>query len=136
MIISLPYLNPSHLPKCFNNVLMYHMVSCKWDNLKLINLFEYVLLLVLLRCFLIENCHILSVTNSNIFVEKYYGNLPNEGAGCSSKSISDYTGRNLRFWDFQWLFRVENRTSPYSSDVLQTIGASLLGEAPLIGRIQ
>ncbi len=75
-----------------------------------------------------------------------YRNLPNKGAGRSSKVKSDILGKRLRSSAFQWWFRIENRTiiketMPIlaifdSIGFLQTRGAPLLGEAPLIGRIR
>ncbi len=39
-----------------------------------------------------------------------YRNLPNKGAGRSSKVRSDSVKKKLRFSAFQWWFRIENRT--------------------------
>ena len=75
-----------------------------------------------------------------------YRILPNKGAGRVSKATSNIMGRKLRFWAFQRWFRIENRTiikeTVYifeTSDRFgfpQTMGAPLLGEASLIGRIR
>ncbi len=75
-----------------------------------------------------------------------YRNLPNKGAGRSSKVKSDRLGKKLRFSAFQRWFRIENRTTILktmsilafydSIGFLQNRGAPLLGEAPLIGRIR
>ncbi len=71
-----------------------------------------------------------------------YRNLPNKGAGRSSKVKSDRLVKRLRFSAFQRWFRIENRTiiketmsilAIYDSiGILQTRGAPLLGEAPLL----
>ncbi len=75
-----------------------------------------------------------------------YRILPNKGAGRVSKVTSGIGRRKLRFWAFQWWFWVENRTIIKETvcilDIydkigfIQTMGAPLLGWAPLIGRIQ
>ena len=75
-----------------------------------------------------------------------YRNLPNKGALRSSKVRSDRVGRKLRSPAFQRWFRIENWTIIketmsilaicYSTGFLQTMGAPLLGEAPLIGRLR
>ncbi len=77
---------------------------------------------------------------------RVYRNLPNKGAGRSNKGSSDRLKRKLRFPAFQRWFRIENRTiikeamsilAIYGSiGLLQTKGAPLLGEAPLIGRLR
>ncbi len=42
--------------------------------------------------------------------QRKYHNLPNKGAGRSSKVGSDSVGKKLRFSAFQRWFRIENRT--------------------------
>ena len=74
-----------------------------------------------------------------------YRNLPNKGAERSDKVKSDGLGEKLRFSAFQRWFQIENLTIINetmsilticdSIGFLQTRGAPLLGEAPLIGRI-
>ncbi len=74
-----------------------------------------------------------------------YRNLPNKGVGRSNKVKSDRLVKKLSFSAIQRWFRIENRTiiketmpilAIYDSiGFLQTRGAPLLGEAPLIGRI-
>ncbi len=75
-----------------------------------------------------------------------YHILPNKGAGRVSKVTFDIVGYKLRFQAFQWWFRIENRTIIKETmcildiygriGLLQTMGAPLLGRAPLIGRIR
>ncbi len=75
-----------------------------------------------------------------------YRNLPNKGAGRSSMVRSDRLREKLRFSAFKRWFRIQNRTiiketmsilAIYNSiGFLQTRGAPLLGEAPLIGRLR
>ena len=86
----------------------------------------------------------MSTTNAEKL--KRYRNLPNNGAGRSSKVRSDSSSKKLRFLAFQWWFQIENRTIIKDTMLilaiydrvgfLQTKGALLLGEAPLTGRLQ
>ncbi len=75
-----------------------------------------------------------------------YGNLPNKGAGRSSKIISNNLGTKLTFLSFQHWIRIENRTNIKETMVilvisgtvvfLQTWGVPLLWGAPLISRLR
>ncbi len=75
-----------------------------------------------------------------------YRILSNKGAGRFSKVTSDIVARKLGFWAFQRWFLIENRTiikeTVHGLDIYdrfgfpQTMGAPLLGDAPLIGRIR
>ena len=70
-----------------------------------------------------------------------YRILPNKGAGCVSKVLSDIVERKLRLWAFQRWFRIENRTfikeNVFILDIsdrtafLQTIGGALVREGAL-----
>ncbi len=75
----------------------------------------------------------------------YYHILPIKSAGRVSKVTSDSMERKLRFWALQQWFRIANRTIIKETacilniydriSFLYTMGAPILGRAPLIGRI-
>ena len=69
-----------------------------------------------------------------------YRNLPNKGAGRSNMVRFDRLREKLRFSAFQWWFRILKKLCQFQPFMyigfLQTKGAPLLGEAPLIGRLR
>ncbi len=83
---------------------------------------------------------------TSVLCVKYYRNLPNMGAGRSYKVRSDRLRQKLMVLAFQRWFGIENRTIIKETTsilaiydgfgFLQTMGAPLLGEAPLIGRLR
>ena len=54
--------------------------------------------------------HVMSFNKIELLYKKMYRNLPNKGAGHSSKVKSDTTEKKTRFPAFQWWFRIENWT--------------------------
>ena len=55
-----------------------------------------------------------------------YRNLPNKGAGRSSKAICNNLGTKLTFLAFQCWFRIENRTNIKETMAILVISSSVV----------